>query len=364
MSEVISMDTSEPAEVIVMNEDSDMSDFDLSEDELDGELSLSDLASGSDDDAPTRLPGGWGPAGRQPVANAFLGRQGPSSACCPTDVESPLDYFLLFFTTEVIEKLALETNRYAAQSLRTQPSSPSKMRPWEEVDESDLRKFMGLVMLMGFTQRNGNMESYWSKDTVLATPIFPQVMSRCRFQQIQRYLHFNNNDDLPANREDKLYKIRPVYDLLSERWRSMYDLGEFISIDEGMVKWRGRLSFRVYNKDKPIKYGIKSYILADSRSKYCWNIDMYHGVSKTLIETVTGLLTPQCMSRWHTLYMDNFYNSLAMSEHLLDRQVHTVGTLGRHRGEPREIREPGNGNGNALFMHLQWGNGNDVFMQV
>jgi len=102
-----------------------------------------------------------------------------------------------------------------------------------------------------------------------------------------------------------------------------------------MVKWRGRLSFRVYNKDKPIKYGIKSYILTDSQPKYCWNIDMYHGVSKSLKETITSLLTPQNISKWHTLYMDNFYNSVSTSEHLHDNQVHTVGTLRSHHGEPR-----------------------------
>ena len=48
----------------------------------------------------------------------------------------------------------------------------------------------------------------------------------------------NNNDGLPANRDaDRQYKIRPGYDLLTARWRSLYDLGEFISIDEeGMLK--------------------------------------------------------------------------------------------------------------------------------
>jgi len=63
-------------------------------------------------------------------------------------------------------------------------------------------------------------------------------MSRCRFLQIKRYLHMNNNDDLPANRDaDRQYKIRPGYDLLTARWQSLYDLGEFISIDEeGMLK--------------------------------------------------------------------------------------------------------------------------------
>ena len=111
-----------------------------------------------------------------------------------------------------------------------------------------------------------------------------------------------------------------------------------------MVKWRGRSSFRVHNKDKHIKYGIKAYILADSQSRYCWNIDVYHGMSKSLKETITSLLTPQNMSQWHTLYMDNFYNSVSTREHLLDNQVHTVGLLRSHRGEPREIREPGNDN--------------------
>jgi len=165
------MDTSDAA-LLVMHEDSDLSDFELSDDGFSGD------DSDSDDDAPIRLQGVWGPAGRQPAANAFLGRQGPSTACCPTDVESPLHYFLLIFNSEVFGKLVLETNRYAAQSLRAQPPSPpcrSKMRPWEEVDEDDLRKFMGLMMLTGITERRGNLETYWSKDIFLRIPIFPQV---------------------------------------------------------------------------------------------------------------------------------------------------------------------------------------------
>ena len=107
------------------------------------------------------------------------------------------------------------------------------------------------------------------------------------------------------------------------------------------MKWRVCLSFRVYQKDKPTKYGIKSYILADAKTKYCWNIDIYHGTSKTLKETVTALLTPVCTSMWYSLYMDNFYNSLALSESLLDKKDHTVRTLRKHRGEPLESREPG-----------------------
>jgi len=48
----------------------------------------------------------------------------------------------------------------------------------------------------------------------------------------------------------------------------------------------------VYNKDKPIKHRIKSYILADLHTKCCcWNIDLCHSVSESLIEIVTAVLT-------------------------------------------------------------------------
>ena len=111
------------------------------------------------------------------------------------------------------------------------------MRPWQPLDDKDLKKFLGLVMLMGFTKKN-KVDSYWSRNTLLATPAFSELMSRRRFQRIMKYLHFNENEHMPASREDKLYKVRSVYNLIVERWRCLYNLGEFISIDEGMLKWR------------------------------------------------------------------------------------------------------------------------------
>ena len=117
---------------------------------------------------------------------------------------------------------------------------------------------------------------------------------------------------------------------------------EHNAIDEGMLKWRGRLFFCIYNKDKPTKYGIKAYILADSASGYCWNMDIYHGKRKSIKETVTGLLTNICLGLEHSLYMDNWYNSVELSEFLLTAQVHTVGTLRKNRGSPTEIDNPQN----------------------
>ena len=98
--------------------------------------------------------------------------------------------------------------------------------------------------------------------------------------------------------------------------------------------------FRVYNPCKPIKYGIKSYICADSVSSYCWNLRVYDGEGQTIKETVLDLLDG-LLGKNHQLFCDNFYNSVGLSEYLLANGMHSTGTLRANRGEPQEIREAG-----------------------
>lgn len=101
--------------------------------------------------------------------------------------------------------------------------------------------------------------------------------------------------------------------------------------------WRGRLSFRVYNPAKPIKYGIKSYVLADSTTGYCWNLLPYCGTHCTIPDTVTTLLG-RLVGYGHKLYMDNFYNSVNLTHTLLDLKTAVCGTLRTNRGEPAEFK--------------------------
>jgi hypothetical protein len=46
-------------------------------------------------------------------------------------------------------------------------------------------------------------------------------------------------------------------------FNSAYIPHQNISLDEEMIPWRGNLSFRVYSPDKPVKYGIKAYMVSD-----------------------------------------------------------------------------------------------------
>ena len=94
-------------------------------------------------------------------------------------------------------------------------------------------------------------------------------MLRNRCQNLLKFLHFDSNVTWPSDSIDKLYKLRPIHDKVVANWCALYNSGEQISIDEGMFKWRGQLSFREYNKNKPIKYAIKAHILTESNSGYC-----------------------------------------------------------------------------------------------
>jgi hypothetical protein len=55
-------------------------------------------------------------------------------------------------------------------------------------------------------------------------------------------------------------KVVVYFQTMISRFNSAYPPHQNISLDEGMIPWRGNLSFRVYSPDKPVKYGIKAYI--------------------------------------------------------------------------------------------------------
>lgn len=104
-----------------------------------------------------------------------------------------------------------------------------------------------------------------------------------------------------------MYKVHPVSDYIVEKFKEMYKPGQNICIDEGKMMRRRHRSFQVYNPQKPVKYGIKSYILCDSATRYCFNMQPYVGESSSLPEIVFSLLD-RLPGHGYTSYMDNFYN--------------------------------------------------------
>jgi hypothetical protein len=151
------------------------------------------------------------------------------------------------------------------------------------------------------------------------THFLSQTMSRNRFQIIHRYLHFNDSTAIGTS-EDRLYKIQPILDIVVNNFKSNYIFKREISLDEGMLGWRGRVRFCVYNPGKITKYGILVWIVCESTSGYICNIQIYDGKCGPLTETVSLLLEPYEGKGYH-LYQDNYYKSVRLAEELLQKSI-------------------------------------------
>ena len=62
----------------------------------------------------------------------------------------------------------------------------------------------------------------------------------------------------------------------------MYQPSNNISIDERLVRNKGRYAFGQYFKDKPTKWRMKFWVLADSLTGYTYDFDLYLGRGATI----------------------------------------------------------------------------------
>lgn len=67
-------------------------------------------------------------------------------------------------------------------------------------------------------------------------------MSRNRFQLLLRYIHFCNNNNQVTN--DRLFKIDMVLQDIKNNFRTAMVPFQNLVIDESLVLWKGRLSFK------------------------------------------------------------------------------------------------------------------------
>lgn len=177
---------------------------------------------------------------------------------------------------------------------------------------------------------------YWSRKWPFASDNFSSIMSSRRFELILKFLHFNDSSTQPSKGQtgyDKLYKIRPLLNILLANFKNAYQPYQNISIDESMISYKGRLSFIQYLPKKPHKWGLKAWVLADSRNGYTWGWQLYTGKSEGTAEhglahrVVMDLVNDSRLEKkGYTVYVDNFYSSPALFKSLVEHGFGACGT--------------------------------------
>jgi len=134
-----------------------------------------------------------------------------------------MSYFDHYITPELIETVVDQTNLYAQQQFVKMPRPITKhalSEEWKPVTVIKMKKFLGFIFVTGIV-RKPKLEFYWSTRGIFQTPVFPQTMSRNRFQLIQRYHHFNDHNAAGTN-EDHLYKIHKILDIVVNNFNTPY----------------------------------------------------------------------------------------------------------------------------------------------
>ena len=170
-------------------------------------------------------------------------------------------------------------------------------------------------------------------------------MSRNRFQEISEFLHFADNSNYDANEsnQDKLYKVRYVVEFLIDRFKTCCLPAESISVNEELLLWKGRLSFKQYIPSKRARFGIKLFSLCED-SGYLWNSFVYLGKTaagddeqRALENRIgkTGLivanLANDLLGLGYKLYVDNWYTSEALFQYLYENKTCAAGTARKNR---------------------------------
>ncbi|XP_046409242.1 piggyBac transposable element-derived protein 4-like [Ischnura elegans] len=164
-------------------------------------------------------------------------------------------------------------------------------------------------------------------------------MSRKRFHFILQSLRFDDKATRSDRKLlDKLAPVREVFDIFVQNCRESYSLGEYVTIDEMLSKFRGRCAFRQYIPSKPGKYGIKIFSLADSKTFYTGNLEVYVGkqpegpfyVSNSANDVVKRLVRPIAHSG-RNITADNWFTSYELVLDLLKANLTYVGTVRKNK---------------------------------
>ena len=118
---------------------------------------------------------------------------------------APYDLFKLCFDEDVYSLITIESVRCAKQKLNHSFS----------LSEADLDVFLGIVLLSGYNFLPQE-RLYWSNDEDVGVNLVKKKMSRNRFQEIKRYLHLADNNNLIE--DDNLANIRKYFDLLNRNF--------------------------------------------------------------------------------------------------------------------------------------------------
>lgn len=140
--------------------------------------------------------------------------------------------------------------------------------------------------------------------------------------------------------------IRGTFQLMNDTFLLYYSPSENVVADEMLSLFRGRCPFKVFMKEKPVKYGIVIKMLADYKIRYILRMEVYVGKSGDSISESRGptqivkRLAEPLRNSGRNITTDRYYTSVDLAEELYnDFGLTLVGTMQINRKHiPEELK--------------------------
>ncbi|TBU20030.1 transposase IS4 [Hamiltosporidium tvaerminnensis] len=229
------------------------------------------------------------------------------------------------------------------------------MDSFDDKEECDKNSFTNFV---GDNENEENDNDFSSDSDII-------VNKRTKPETIGSILFLCLRNEGPQSQQIGMHEIKlpkkdsqkdlHYLDFLDERFKEHFVPSREISVDESVVGFKGKISFLTYNPNKPTKWEIRMYIMANANTGYVYSIFPYYGSltsedlirpdlpvsTRIVLELCNKLLDSNPGSTGYHIFTDRYYTSLPLAQELLNLNIHFTGTIHSNRKFlPNSIKKP------------------------
>ena len=268
---------------------------------------------------------------------------------------TPQKSFFLFMTVTMMTTILTATNEKIA-NYRATLSDEFLKDPCHTYfglcDMTELLAFFGLMFLRAALNQ-GMLRSpiLFSKHGHF---LFGAAMSCNRFNFLNSHLSFDDEGGNRSSRwkKDRFAALRKIFNLFNIECARHLIPSLWLTIDETLYAMRNQLSFKMFNPNKPAKYGLLIKSINDAMFYFTYYAIPYAGKPEDManapyyisstdgwVKKLVEGLEAYTSLKGHNISMDNYYTSLNTARWLLDRDITSVGTMKSNRvGIPAEVK--------------------------
>ncbi|XP_044760276.1 piggyBac transposable element-derived protein 4-like [Coccinella septempunctata] len=248
-----------------------------------------------------------------------------------------LECFSIFIDDEMINLIVACTNI----KIEDVKNKFERDRDARSTDSCEIKALIGILYIAG-VQKSGreNILDLWSTDGTGCEQIY-LTMSYNRFRFLCRCIRFDNIHDRHERRQfDKLAPIRNIFERFVDHCKYVFVPSPYLTIDEQLIAFRGRCSFRMYMPAKPAKYGLKLFALVDTKTMFTLNLEIYPGVqpdgpylqSNSAYDVVKRMTEPVRNTN-RNITMDRWFTSVPLVLDLLKDKLTVIGSINSNKRE-------------------------------